>query len=71
MRDKIDPKDQIGKKLTKKRIEDKIKRNQNNEGEILKNWIVSNMRDAIEKKWFKIKQTKTINNQYNKDQEGR
>jgi hypothetical protein len=29
------------------------------------------MRDAIEKKWFKIKQTKTINNQYNKDQEGR
>jgi len=71
MRDKIDPNDQIGKKLTKKRIEDKIKRNQNNEGEILKNWIVSNMRDAIEKKWFKIKQTKTINNQYNKDQEGR
>jgi hypothetical protein len=37
MRDKIDPNDQIGKKLTKKRIEDKIKRNQNNEGEILKN----------------------------------
>jgi hypothetical protein len=29
------------------------------------------MRDAIEKKWFKIKQIKTINNQYNKDQEGR
>ena len=71
MRDKIDPNDQIGKKLTKKRIEDKIKINQNNEGQILKNWIVSNMRDAIEKKWFKIKQTKTINNQYNKYQEGR
>ena len=71
MRDKIDPNDQIGKKLTKKRIEDKIKRNQNNEGQILKNWIVSNMRDAIEKKWFKTKQIKTINNQYNKDQEER
>ena len=71
MRDKIDPNDQIEKKLTKKRIEDKIKRNQNNEGEILKNWIVSNMRDAIEKKWFKTKQIKTINNQYNKDQEER
>ena len=71
MRDKIDPNDQIGKKLTKKRIEDKIKINQNNEGQILKNWIVSNMRDAIGKKWFKIKQIKTINNQYNKYQEGR
>ena len=71
MRDKIDPNDQIEKKLTKKRIEDKIKRNQNNEGQILKNWIVSNMRDAIEKKWFKTKQIKTINNQYNKDQEER
>jgi len=71
LRDKIDPNDQIGKKLTKKRIEDKIKINQNNEGQILKNWIVSNMRDAIGKKWFKIKQIKTINNQYNKYQEGR
>jgi len=71
LRDKIDPNDQIEKKLTKKRIEDKIKRNQNNEGQILKNWIVSNMRDAIEKKWFKTKQIKTINNQYNKDQEER
>lgn len=49
MRDKIDPNDQIGKKLTKKSIENKIKKNQNNEGQILKNWIVSNMRDAIEK----------------------
>jgi hypothetical protein len=29
------------------------------------------MRDAIGKKWFKIKQIKTINNQYNKYQEGR
>jgi hypothetical protein len=71
LRDKIDLNDQIEKKLTKKRIEDKIKRNQNNEGQILKNWIVSNMRDAIEKKWFKTKQIKTINNQYNKDQEER
>jgi hypothetical protein len=71
LRDKIDPNDQIEKKLTKKRIEDKIKRNQNNEGQILKKWIVSNMRDAIEKKWFKTKQIKTINNQYNKDQEER
>jgi hypothetical protein len=39
----------------KKTIEDKIKINQNNEGQILKKWIESNMRDTIEKKWFKIK----------------
>jgi hypothetical protein len=35
LRDKIDLKDKIGK--NKKTIEDKIKINQNNEGQILKN----------------------------------
>lgn len=45
----------LGKQLSKKRIEDKIKRNQNYECQILKNWIVSNMRDVVEKIWFKTK----------------
>jgi len=54
LRDKIDLKDKI-KEKNKKTIEDKIKINQNNECQILKYWIESNMRDAIEKKWFKIK----------------
>jgi hypothetical protein len=46
---KIDLKDWNWKTLIKKIIEDKIKKNQNNEDQIITNWIEPNLRNVIKK----------------------